>query len=140
MPALTRWFIKSGLVCFVVAFLLGIALAAPAVISVPPAIGVWGPVYFHLLMVGWGSQLIFGIVYWMFPRYTKESPRGNEKLALATFVLLKSGLVGRATPSAILADAAAAYRILVTWMDAAVGHGRRLLDFATLSTRARKRE
>jgi hypothetical protein len=96
MPTLTRWFIKSGLVCFIAALLLGVALAAPAVISVPPVIGVWGPVYFHLFMVGWVAQLIFGIVYWMFPRYTKESPRGSEKLALATFVLLNSGLVLRA--------------------------------------------
>jgi hypothetical protein len=96
MPTLTRWFIKSGLVCFIAALLLGVALVAPAVISVPPTIGVWGPVYFHLFMVGWVAQLIFGIVYWMFPRYTKESPRGSEKLALATFVLLNSGLVLRA--------------------------------------------
>jgi cbb3-type cytochrome oxidase subunit 1 len=96
MPTLTRWFIKSALGCFIAALLLGVALAAPTVISVPPTIGVWAPVYFHLFMVGWVAQLIFGIVYWMFPRYTKESPRGSEKLALATFVLLNSGLVLRA--------------------------------------------
>jgi hypothetical protein len=49
MPTLTRWFIKSGLVCFIAALLLGVALAAPAVISVPPVIGVWGPVFFTCL-------------------------------------------------------------------------------------------
>jgi cbb3-type cytochrome oxidase subunit 1 len=96
MPTPTRWFIKTALVCFVAALLLGVALTTPAVFSVPPAIAVWGPVYVHLFMLGWVSQLIFGIVYWMFPRYTRESPRGSEKLAVATFVLLNSGLVLRA--------------------------------------------
>jgi Cytochrome C and Quinol oxidase polypeptide I len=96
MPTVTRWFIKSGLVCLVAALLLGVALATAAVTSVSPAIGVWGPEYFHLFMVGWVTQLIFGIVYWMFPRHTRESPRGSEKVARATFMLLNSGLVLRA--------------------------------------------
>src|SRR5262245_66051954 len=96
MPTVTRWFINAGLVCRVAALVLGVALAALAVVSVSPAIGLWGPVYFHLFMVGWVTQLIFGIVYWMFPRHTRESPRGSEKLAYATFVLLNSGLVLRA--------------------------------------------
>jgi hypothetical protein len=77
------------------ALLLGVLLAAPAILPIPPAIGVWGPVYFHLLMVGWVTQLIFGVVYWMFPRYSKEKPRGSEGLAVATFVLLNLGLVCR---------------------------------------------
>jgi hypothetical protein len=88
MPTTTRWFIKSGLLCLVAALLLGVALAAPSVTSVSPAIGVWA--------VGWVTQLIFGIVYWMFPRQTREHPRGSETLALATFLLLNSGLVLRA--------------------------------------------
>ena len=96
MPAVTRWSIKAGLVYFVVALLLGVILAAPAVVPVPPAIAVWGPVYFHLFMVGWVTQLIFGVVYRMFPRYSKDKPRGREGLAVATFVLLNSGLGLRA--------------------------------------------
>jgi hypothetical protein len=35
-------------------------------------------------------------VYWMFPRYSKEKPRGNEGLAVVAFVLLNIGLVCRA--------------------------------------------
>jgi hypothetical protein len=69
MPAATRRCIKAALAHFVAALLLGIVLAAPAVLPVSPAIGVWGPVYVHLFMVGWVAQLIFGVVYWMSPRY-----------------------------------------------------------------------
>jgi hypothetical protein len=96
MPAVTRWFIKAGLAYFMVALFLGVILAAAAVLPIPAAIGVWGPVYFHLLMVGWVAQLIFGVVYWMFPCYSKEKPRGREGLAVATIVLLNVGLMCRA--------------------------------------------
>jgi hypothetical protein len=47
-------------------------------------------------MVGWVAQLIFGVVYWMFPRYSREKPRGSEGQAIATFILLNIGLVCRA--------------------------------------------
>jgi hypothetical protein len=96
MPAVTRWYIKAALAYLVAALLIGVALTAPAVLPVPPAVAVWGPVYFHFFMLGWVAQLIFGVVYWMFPRYTREQPRGSEAMALATFVLLNAGLVLRA--------------------------------------------
>jgi hypothetical protein len=96
MPAVTRWFIKAGLAYFVAALLLGVVLATPAVLPVPPAVAVWGLVYVHLFMVGWVTQLIFGVVYWMFPRYSKDKPRGSERQAVAAFMLLNLGLVSRA--------------------------------------------
>jgi hypothetical protein len=96
MPALTRWFIKSALAYFIVALLLGVALAMPAVFAVPPALAVLTPVYWHLFMVGWVAQLIFGVVYWMFPRYSKEQPRGSETLARVTYGFLNLGLILRA--------------------------------------------
>ena len=95
-PALTRWFIKSALAYFVAALLLGVALAMPAVFALPPALAVLSPVYWHLFIVGWVTQLIFGVVYWMFPRYSKEQPRGNESLAQATYGFLNLGLILRA--------------------------------------------
>jgi len=95
MPALTRWFIKSALAYFVGALLLGVALAMPAVFAIPPAVVTLGPVYVHVFMVGWVAQLIFGVGYWMFPRYSKEKPRGSETLGWVTYGLLNSGLVLR---------------------------------------------
>lgn len=96
MPALTRWFIKSGLAYFVGALLLGVAVALSAVLPVPPAVGALAPVYYHFFMVGWVAQLIFGVVYWMFPRYSKEKPRGSETLGWATYGLVNLGLLLRA--------------------------------------------
>ncbi len=110
MPSLTRWFIKASLAYFVTALLVGLALMARAVLDLPPFIAAWSPVYFHLFMVGWISQLIFGIAYWMFPKYSKERPRGSEQLALATFVLLNAGLLLRG-----VAEPLRALRPEATW-------------------------
>ncbi len=96
MPPLTRWFIKSSLVFLVAALLVGLAIAARPVLPLPPVTGALGPVYFHLFLVGWITQLIFGVVFWMFPKYSMEKPRGNEPLGWVVFVLLNLGLALRA--------------------------------------------
>ena len=53
------------------------------------------PVYIHLLVVGWITGMIFGVAYWMFPKFSKEQPRGVDGLAIATFALLHVGLLLR---------------------------------------------
>ncbi len=95
MPPLTRWFVKVALGYLVVALLVGIAVAARSSGYLPPAIASLSPLYFHFLMVGWVTNLIFGIVYWMFPRYSKHKPHGSESLWLITFWFLNLGLVLR---------------------------------------------
>lgn len=60
-----------------------------------PIFAVTGPAYVHMLVVGWITQMIFGVAYWMFPKYSAEVPRGDNSVAIATFVLLNVGLVLR---------------------------------------------
>ncbi len=96
MPRLTRWFIKTALLYFVAALLLAVLLASRAVLSLPAAVNTLNPVYFHLLMVGWVTQLIFGVVFWMFPKASPTRPRGSERLGWATYALLNAGLLLRA--------------------------------------------
>ncbi len=95
MPPLTRWFVRSALVYFVAALLVGVVLAARPVFNLPAALSVLAPIYFHLLMVGWVTQLIFGVAFWMFPKFTVEQPRGSEALGWATYLLLNIGLLLR---------------------------------------------
>lgn len=54
------------------------------------------PTYLHLFIVGWISQLIFGVSHWMFPRASKEHPRGTEWLGWVAFWCLNAGLLLRA--------------------------------------------
>lgn len=95
MPVLTRWYIKSALVYLVAALLLAVVLALPTTVSVPGFLRTMTPAYFHLFLVGWVTQMIFGVIYWMFPIVTRAQPRGNERLAVTSYVLLNIGLLLR---------------------------------------------
>lgn len=89
MPLPTRMLIKTALVYLMLALLLGILLT----LGVPNG---FFPVYIHLLVFGWLTQLIFGIVYWMFPKYSNQHPRGWEALSWITYAALNIGLILRA--------------------------------------------
>ncbi len=120
MPKLSRWFVKSALICLVLGSLAGgLPLAWPALAAL-------GPLAWHLLAVGWATQLIFGVAFWMFP-LVRRTPahaaraaeggrgragaprggtaprssgggqgRGDERLGWAAFWLLNAGLALRA--------------------------------------------
>lgn len=93
MPRLTRWFLRSGLLCLLLALGLGVALPA-AFSSTPWAAALW-PVQLHLLTVGWLTQLIFGVAWWLFPRAPAGPVRGSEWLGWISFWCLQSGLLLR---------------------------------------------
>ena len=95
MPLLTRWFIKSAILYLIAALLLGIILALPNTIHLPTFIRVMNPAYFHLFLVGWVTQMIFGVIYWMFPIITRARPRGDARLGWASYILLNLGLLLR---------------------------------------------
>jgi hypothetical protein len=54
------------------------------------------PIYIHLLVFGWLTQLIFGVAFWMFPKFSVEKPRRSETLGWWTYALLNIGLLLRA--------------------------------------------
>ena len=91
MPKLTRWFLKAALVYLILALCSGILLVLP---DGAPMAGLF-PVYIHTLVFGWLTQLVFGVAFWMFPKYSKDLPRGHEWLGWVTFVLLNLGLLLR---------------------------------------------
>lgn len=105
MPRLTRWFLRASLIFLILALLLGALIAARVPLGLPAIIGAFSPVYFHLFMVGWVTQLIFGVVFWMFPKYSKEKPRGSEAVGWLIFGLINSGLALRmiGEPAQVLA-------------------------------------
>ncbi|MCK6584899.1 MAG: hypothetical protein L6Q49_17530, partial [Anaerolineales bacterium] len=54
------------------------------------------PVYIHLFVFGWLTQLIFGVVYWMFPKYSTQLPRGHDPLVWIAYGAMNLGLILRA--------------------------------------------
>ncbi|MCA9972495.1 MAG: hypothetical protein KC425_19875, partial [Anaerolineales bacterium] len=77
MPPLTRWFIKSAIVYLAAALLLAVVLALPGSVPLPAFVRLLNPAFFHLFLVGWVTQMIFGVIYWMFPIVSRARPRGS---------------------------------------------------------------
>ncbi len=96
MPRLTRWYLRSSLIYLVVALFIGLILAARPILGLPPSVANLRSAFFHLFVVGWITQLIFGVVYWMFPKYSSEAPYRSVTLAWVTFIFLNIGLLARA--------------------------------------------
>lgn len=92
MPPLVRVLIRAALLCLLLALALGLFRALwPGNAWLA---GAW-PVYLHLLVLGWLSQLVAGVAYWMFPRAGREVPPTDWR-GWAVFFLLNAGLLLRA--------------------------------------------
>ena len=93
MPPLTRWFIKTGLIYLVLALLTGVLVAADGAASLPYPFAALAPLYYRVLMIGWVTQLIFGVANWMFPIFTREAPRHNPTVGWFAYACLNLGLM-----------------------------------------------
>lgn len=91
-----RVFIKSALTYLVAAFTLGALLLANQGLRLSGPLELALPVYYHLLTVGWLTQLICGVALWMFPPLSRERPRGDERLPWIAYGALNGGLLLRA--------------------------------------------
>jgi len=99
MPPITRTYVKTSLAWFVLALLAGLIETTGWPVSVPGL----QAVYIHLLVVGWLTQLIFGVATWMFPKFSRGQPRGPEWLLWTVYGLLNGGLLLRAVGEPLLA-------------------------------------
>src|SRR5690349_12690779 len=95
MPPQTRYFIRAGMGYLLVALLLWWMTALPTAVPLPAFVRLMVPTTLHIFVVGWLTQLVIGVAFWMFPKFTKEEPRGNDRLAWITFVFLNIGLLLR---------------------------------------------
>ncbi|MDX1642494.1 MAG: hypothetical protein R3220_12395 [Balneolaceae bacterium] len=91
MPPITRWFIKSGMIYFI----LGITLAFVAELPFVNTGGFLLPVYWHMLVLGWITQLIMGVSIWMFPRKKHQRKNIQTVPAILAFWFLNAGLLMR---------------------------------------------
>lgn len=93
MPVEARWFIRTALLYLALGLGLGLVRAAQSAGLLPGVAGaLWLP-QLHVLTVGWLTQLIFGVAYWLFPRSTTED-RGSSAMWWA-YGLLNAGLALR---------------------------------------------
>ncbi len=90
-----RFFIRTALAYLLAAFIVGAVILINQGLALDVRIAALIPVFYHLLMVGWVTQLIFGVALWMFPPLSREQPRGDERLGWLTYAALNAGLVLR---------------------------------------------
>ncbi len=96
MTAYSVWAIRLSLVHLLVGFSLG----ALMLIAKGPGWFAWSmrylPVHMEVLLMGWFLNLIFGVAYWMFPRFTPAKTglptRGYQRAAWLALVLLNAGI------------------------------------------------
>jgi hypothetical protein len=95
MPTITRTLIKTALVYLLAGTFLSALWLVQIVVPLHPFLAVLQPTALHLIVVGWLTQLIFGVALWMFPIRSKAQPRGPEAFGWSCYGLLNAGLVLR---------------------------------------------
>lgn len=90
MPTVSRAFIKAGIVFFLIAALLGVAM-----FLFEEKTAILTPLFWHSLMLGWITQIIIGVSLWMFPGRSKTEDRKSQRLSWAIFGSLNLALILR---------------------------------------------
>jgi hypothetical protein len=111
MPTEARWLIKTALVYLALGLGLGVVRAGQSagLLGGDPA-ALWLP-QLHLLTVGWLTQLIFGVAFWLFPRPTPD-PWGPP-VVWSAYGLLNLGLLLRlGSEPALFPEAVRAWGLL----------------------------
>lgn len=91
MPRISRLFIKTGMIFFLLGVVLRLLLD---VFGLLPAF-ILRPLFWHAIALGWITQIIMGVSTWMFPGRTKEEGFKAQKLPWLTYLFLNSGLILR---------------------------------------------
>jgi hypothetical protein len=114
MPLVTRWMLKTSLIYFLLALIVGLLQSAAPLFPGSSVMAVFRqiePARIHLLVVGWITLLIFGVAFWMFPKYSQHKPRGHAGLEWASYAMLNIGLILR-----VIGESAAQPGTIFGWM------------------------
>lgn len=96
MPRLARWSIRLAMLYLFLGFALWLLYTADQTWALAGNWAALRPVGIHFITVGWLTQLIFAVIYWMFPIISRERPYGEAWIAWLGFAALNVGLLLRA--------------------------------------------
>ena len=92
MPTLSIVFIRTALVYFATAMSLGTLLLLQKALSLNARLWLLLPAHIEAILAGWLIQLILGVAYWMFPRFSRPPRRGHPALPWLAFIFLNAGI------------------------------------------------
>ncbi|MBM9546339.1 hypothetical protein JWG40_04885 [Leptospira sp. 201903074] len=91
MPKISRYFIKSGMLYLLFGILVYAYSEFPG--------SHWNihlmPVYWHMIALGWITQIIMGVSLWMYPKGKNPGAKNGSNLSWMAYVCLNSGLIFR---------------------------------------------
>ena len=94
MPVEARWLIKTALVYLAAGLALALVRAGQSAGLVPGSGAQLWLAQLHFLTVGWLTQLIFGVAYWLFP-VPGDSAAASPALIWTAYGALNLGLLLR---------------------------------------------
>ncbi len=92
MPRLSSIFIRASLMYLVLGFTFGSLILANKGVPFAPFIWALLPIHIEFLILGWLTQLALGVAFWILPRLTSNTPRGDERWSWAAFALVNLGI------------------------------------------------
>jgi hypothetical protein len=108
MPATARAFVKVSLIYLGLGAILGALMLVNRYVPLGRAVAYLRVSHVEMLVVGWLTQLILGVAWWLFPPLKiglrpdallpvrrGQTQRGSEPLFWATFGLLNTGVLLR---------------------------------------------
>lgn len=135
MPKISRLFIKTGLIFFILSLGIGILLETEH-FSRPQLV----PLFWHTLMVGWITQIIFGVSIWMFPGRHRDESIWNQKKVWGCYLLLNTGLLLRIVFEPLAAYAESAFVGALLLVSALSQLAAAILYFAEMWPRIQSRK
>jgi hypothetical protein len=92
MPRLSIWFIRFALDYLLLGFTFGGLILFNKGMPLFPLVWSLLPAHIEFVLIGWTSQLVMGMGFWILPRFSRPPVRGNEKMAWGAFVLVNAGI------------------------------------------------
>ncbi len=109
MPVTSRAYVKVSIIYLALGAVLGAVLLINRWVPLGPAIAALRVSHIQILIVGWLTQLIMGVAWWLFPPLAVslrpstplpvrrgQAQRGSEPLFWATLICLNVGILLRA--------------------------------------------
>lgn len=97
MTDYSKWACRIALIYMVIGFTIGALMLADKGFILFPRIVIYLPIHYEFLLMGWILNMVFGVAYWMFPRFTPKETgmrsRGFERFAWIALVLLNAGIL-----------------------------------------------
>lgn len=95
MPILTRITIRLAMLYLVLGLAGWLLYWVDLTWEMTANLSALQPISIHFITIGWLTQLIFGVLYWMFPIVNRRTPYGDSWIAWFGMISLNLGILLR---------------------------------------------